>query len=497
MLHEDARERGTECLTEDLVLRFVSRQAPPAAVEAIEAHLADCDDCRGLVAELVRGDEGDEPTPATSAPGAGGNGARLPRAGDAVGRYRVSHTIGMGGMGVVFLATDPTLNRRVTLKLLRAERQAHRTAPRELLHEAQSMAKLAHPNVVSVYDAGTFDDQVFIAMEFVERATFRPWLADGPQPRRRALAVSLGAGRGLAAAHAEGIIHRDFKPSNVLVGKDGRAKVTDFGLARAVAMEGDEGADGEAAIDDPLLAGSPATLSPTRTGTVKGTPGYMAPEQFAGRRVDGRADQFSFCVALHEGLYGRRPFETERTTGREEALRPSAPPAFAIDDPIPEALRDCVLRGLAVEPSARHESMTDLLAALEAASARRARPTWRRARPWIAAGLVAATGVAAAAVTRARSLTSEAGGAVSASALATTDAPALVGAAASSAPLEDAHGSPSAATGRPTAAPLSIVSTSPRATPRRGTRRTEPSHPTPPKTRYDDAVMEPSFVRKK
>src|SRR5215470_6274154 len=194
------------------------------------------------------------------------------------GRYEVLRHAGAGGMGDVYAAYDPELERNVALKLLRPGTAGARAA--ELKREAQALARLAHANVVAVHDVGTSDGQVYVAMELVEGPTLRAWLAEKPRTAVEILAVFDAAGQGLSAAHGAGLVHRDFKPENVLLGADGRARVTDFGLAVAA------GAAGE-------LAGSVP---------------YMAPEQLQGEAVDARADQFAFAVALYEALYGERPF---------------------------------------------------------------------------------------------------------------------------------------------------------------------------------------------
>ena len=210
--------------------------------------------------------------------------------GTAVGRYIVTEWVGEGGMGTVYAAYDPELDRKVALKLRRQgpSPAEHVLARAALSREARAQAKLAHPNVAAVYDVGTFEDRIFIAMEFVEGMTLRRWLEETHPDRRRILGVFLDAGRGLEAAHAAGLVHRDFKPENVLVGIDGRARVTDFGLARWRASETAEAPRAEPA--DPVVGSARS-----------GTPAYMAPEQRRGQ-TDPRSDQYSFCVALYEAL---------------------------------------------------------------------------------------------------------------------------------------------------------------------------------------------------
>jgi serine/threonine protein kinase len=214
-------------------------------------------------------------------------------------------------MGEVYAAHDSQLDRKVALKLLRAD--PDEDDPEHLrirlLREAQAMARLSHPNVVAIYDVGTFKDHVFIAMEHVSGRTLRRWLAESPRPWREIVAHFIEAGRGLAAAHAAQVLHRDFKPENVLVGTDGRIRVLDFGLARANERDPDS-----TEIELASLTVSKAkqlALDVSHTGAMVGTPAYMAPEQLLGQAIDARADQFSFAVSLYEALYGERPFAGE------------------------------------------------------------------------------------------------------------------------------------------------------------------------------------------
>jgi len=249
-----------------------------------------------------------------------------------VSRYVILHLLGQGGMGVVYAGYDPELDRKVALKLLRPDRARGEAARLRLLGEAQAIARLSHPNVVAVFDAGSFGDQVFLAMELVPGRTLREWLDAGSRSWREVAALFLGAGRGLAAAHAAGLVHRDFKPENVLLGDDGRVRVVDFGLARPAGIE--------AAEDDP--------------GVIRGTPAYMAPEQLCGGPADARSDQYGFCVALWEALYGVRPGAAAGSAaGGQRASRR-----------VPPWLRQALERGLSTDPADRHSSMDALLAVL-------------------------------------------------------------------------------------------------------------------------------------
>jgi tetratricopeptide (TPR) repeat protein len=316
--------------------------------------------------------------------------------GTRVGRYVVLNPIGAGGMGRVFAAFDPELNRRVALKVAKATAGA---APHveqwraRFLREAHAMAKLSHPNVVAVHDVGTFGESVFLAMELVEGVTLRDWMARRPRPSWREVArLFAGAARGLAAAHAEGLVHRDFKPGNVLVGKDGRARVTDFGLVRAL-----ERADDEPSTAPPPGARPAVTaldLPITVADVVMGTVGYMAPEQYRGAPVDGRTDQFSLCVALYEALHGTRPYPGR--SAREIVERMEAgPPAPPRDSRIPAHLRRVLRRGLQPSPADRFPSLDPLIAELE-----RDPPATRR-RLAAGAGAVVISAAAAALATSA------------------------------------------------------------------------------------------------
>mgnify|MGYP002619637328 CR=1 FL=1 len=292
-------------------------------------------------------------------------------------------------MGVVHAAFDPELGRRVALKVMKVGPTGSATAGESqarLLREARALAGLTHPNVVTVYDVGRFGNRVYIAMELVEGETLKTWIQSGPHPWPRAVEVMVEAGRGLVAAHHQGIVHRDFKPANVLLGRDGRVRVADFGLARS----GYEDGSGEGLNPDawPGSGESYSSRLPalTEAGAVMGTPGYMAPEQAAGEALDARSDQFSFCVTFYEVLFGHRP---HAGTDRREWLRNvrlgklREPPR---DRRVPAAIRRAIARGLHPDPDQRWPTLELLLAQLE--RIRRPRLRW----PW----LVAALGVAGA-----------------------------------------------------------------------------------------------------
>jgi tetratricopeptide (TPR) repeat protein len=306
--------------------------------------------------------------------------------GATVGRYVVLDRLGVGGMGVVHAAYDPELDRKIALKLLHPERtgDGDGSARRRLLREAQAMAKLQHPNVAAVHDVGVHGDGVFLAMELIDGETARVWAARGAHGWREVVRVYLQAARGLAAAHSAGLVHRDFKPDNVMIDRQGRVRVMDFGLARAADDEPEAAASGSR-ISRPV---DPALSTPlTEAGAIMGTPAYMAPEQHVGLQSDARSDQFSFCVALFEALWGKRPFagETHAALALQVTQGRVREPARR---GVPGRLRRAVLRGLSVAPDDRWPDMGALLRELEGAS--------RRKGPWLAlAGAAVAASVAA------------------------------------------------------------------------------------------------------
>ena len=313
------------CLDENGVALYLAEDTRDDEREAVR--LDTCDQCRELVAGLVRTLVSAEPDEQTA--------RTLPR-GTNLARYVVLDPIGRGGMGVVYSAYDPELDRKVALKLLRPDLRtsATSTGRSQLLAEAQAMARLSHPNIITVFDVGTFQEEVFFAMEFIRGQTLRSVQASGELRPQRMLDLYLAAGTGLAAAHSAGIIHRDFKPENVLVGDDSRVCVTDFGLARA------------AHDVDTKMAGTPA---------------YMAPEQWRGAPADVRTDQYSYCVALHEALYGSRPTRTQPGPAAEA----DGPGRAAVR--VPPGVGRVISRGLQTEAEARWPSMGALVGALREA----------------------------------------------------------------------------------------------------------------------------------
>ncbi len=310
--------------------------------------------------------------------------AAAPEPGSLIGRYVVDARIGMGSMGAVYRAHDPKLGRDIALKLLRVDRRRGKgDAAARVLREAQAIARLNHPNVVVVNDVGQLGDQVFIAMEFVRGKTLSKWLSERRRDWREVVATLCQAGEGLAAAHAADLVHRDFKPDNVLVGDDGRARVLDFGLARPANRKGlDDTTPGNASLRE-----STEVLSSVAT-RVSGTPAYMAPEQFTLQPVGPRADQFSFCVALWEALYGRRPFEgnSYATIGAAVTLGRRRKPPEGND--VPQWLPAALDRGLAIDPNDRWTSMRELLDELRVEAPQRRSPAI-----WLAGGAAVCLGV--------------------------------------------------------------------------------------------------------
>jgi tetratricopeptide (TPR) repeat protein/predicted Ser/Thr protein kinase len=303
-----------------------------------------------------------------------------PGVGKTIGRYLVIGELGRGGMGLVLRAYDPRLQREVAVKILRPDRGGA-AAQAALVREAQSMAKLSHPNVVGVYDVEPDGATVVLAMEYVEGSTLTKWLAAAPRSWREIVTIAIEAGRGLQAAHDAGVLHRDFKPSNVLIMSDGRAKVTDFGLARIdEALRARISDDGTPPPRDAEAPGPNATAtiegnaSPETLGdTIKGTPAYMAIEQHAGAPLTPAADQFAFCVSLWQALVGSLPYAVRgRTMTMLANAKADGPPPWPKHVELPGPVVAAILRGLAPRPLDRWPSMAALLAELsEAVSGRR------------------------------------------------------------------------------------------------------------------------------
>ncbi len=303
----------------------------------------------------------------------------------AIGRYEVIDRLGAGGMGIVYSARDPDLDRTVAVKVLRSRLIPDSQGRSRLVREAQALAKLSHPNVVHVYEVGREGGQVFIAMEFVKGQTLLRWVREDAPPVAEVLAKFIAAGRGLLAAHTAGVIHRDFKPENVLVGEDGRVRVMDFGLARP-SVEGDTLTQMQAPQGELGYGITPESM--TKTGMVMGTPAYMDPQQLLGTTADARSDQYAFCVSLYESLVGQRPFKGSTVTELFAAMRDRKPESLAFPSgKVPRAVQSLLRRGLAYARDHRFPSFEELLSELEAAAAERPN-RWAR---WVlpVAGVVA------------------------------------------------------------------------------------------------------------
>jgi eukaryotic-like serine/threonine-protein kinase len=309
--------------------------------------------------------------------------------GTAIGRFIVLGLLGKGGMGEVYAAHDPELDRKVAIKVLRGGAESESPAGRmRLMREAQAIARVSHPNVVVVYDVGTLGKRVFIAMELVAGHTLRYWTLERARTWPELLEVFAAAGRGLAAAHERELVHRDFKPDNVMIAADGQVRVMDFGLVQlgGERVQADASAPREPASavgplhQEDLLATRPVgttraaapqpvngalSVELTRTGVAVGTPAYMSPEQFRNEPTDARTDQFSFCVALYEAIYGERPFAGGSLAELSEAVCGGRVREAPEETQVPSWIREVLLRGLRCDAALRWPSMNVLLAEME------------------------------------------------------------------------------------------------------------------------------------
>ncbi|MBL4636718.1 MAG: serine/threonine protein kinase [Kofleriaceae bacterium] len=289
--------------------------------------------------------------------------------GASLGRYVVLDVLGKGGMGVVYKAYDPELDRQIAVKLVRVRGHRKRAAQKRLLREAQALAQLSHPNVISVFDVGTIGHDVFISMELVDGVDVRQWLKDETRSRQEIMAVFLAAGKGLGAAHRAGLIHRDFKPDNIVLGNKGRPRIIDFGLARGT--ESYDDSDEDLSSSDSLTSSqvsrtggasrnhlnTPMTLA----GLVMGTPAYMSPEQHKGEDTDARSDQYSFCASLYSALYGVRPYTGDSHKELKENILAGQMAATPSTPKVPRWIRTILLQGLSLDPDERYDSMEELL----------------------------------------------------------------------------------------------------------------------------------------
>ncbi len=346
------------CIGDNTLVELVENSMSPSEAKHLDRHFAHCADCRRRWAALAASPSRMAQAPTTPA----GLGAHLDlKPGTKIGRFVISHEIGRGGMGVVFAARDPHLDRSAAIKLLHStggDEPATRAQER-LLAEARAMARLDHPNVIKVYEAGLFQQETYIAMEMIDGETLGHWARRWQRPWPSVLAIFRQAGSALAHAHASGLAHGDFKPENVLVDQADRVHVTDFGLSRWFEREG-----------------WPQPTSDLGE-FVGGTPRYMAPEQFGGQPANACSDQFGFCVALYECLYSRHPFARGSARSllelsEQQATAPLRADAHAAHG-VPPWLHAVLARGLHRDPACRYPSMDALLDAL---TPRRARAPW-------------------------------------------------------------------------------------------------------------------------
>ena len=389
-----------DCFDAEVLEQYAREELPDEEAGRVRAHLDGCAACSGrhrALLDAAGAGEASAGTPRLDARFASGAdtgpeaaGPLFPEGtlarGTSIGRFLALEKLGQGGMGEVYAAFDPQLNRRIAVKLMLSEDADGQAGRERMLREAQAMAQLSHPNVLPVYEAGEHEGRIFIAMELVEGQTLRRWLkADTHRPWRAALQPFLEAGEGLAAAHRAGLIHRDFKPDNVMLSKDGRVYVMDFGLARAGGelAEGDSGslsggaASGE--VSGGVLSGEHSlprvgTLAGTRTRLLNtrltlhkgavGTPGYMPPEQIRNEELDARADVFAFAASLYLGLYGQKPFTGGSAREVLDATLAGKLRAPSRDAKVPAWLHRVVLKGLSDNREARWASMDAMLAAL-------------------------------------------------------------------------------------------------------------------------------------
>jgi serine/threonine protein kinase len=380
-------------LGEDTLQAFVDGTLAFPARPTAERHLNQCTACRAIVADLASL-HGREDSSAQTLPGrlTDTNNEDTLERGQSIGRYVVSDLIGIGGMGVVYAASATDTQRRVALKLLRPDIEDPKetvNSQNRLLREALMMARLSHPNVVALHEVFLFEGQVVLAMELVSGTTLTRWLYESKPTWREVLQVFLAAGKGLAAAHASGLVHRDFKPANVLIGTDGRVRVSDFGIARTLRDPN----SALIALPGQARDRTGVRIPQTRihSKAVAGTPAYMSPEQFQGLMTDPRTDQFSFCAALFEALYGYRPFDGDTFDTLAEAVLGGTPRPTPSDSTVPSWLHEVIARGLRPTPEDRFSSMDELLVAMQAVE----RPRWRGRRPSLWAAMALGSAVVA------------------------------------------------------------------------------------------------------
>ena len=398
------------CPDENRFVALLQGELEGEELEAIEAHIEGCPGCMATLVELAKIFEFEAPPDLAEEASLGTVDPLLDGANAQDNdRYQIIDRIGEGGMGIVYRALDTRLERHVALKVLRPdlEDEARRAAnSARLEQEARLLAGLSHPNVLTVHDVGRWGDRVYLAAEFIQGMTLREWVINEEPSWQQILEIYIQAGQGLAAAHEAGLVHRDIKPDNILIGEDGRVRVTDFGLARDTSLErvlGPElGVDSQ--VGEDLLRSTPGRdpqhstgrpLPFTRTGEIFGTPAYMSPEQHQSLPADQASDQFSFCVALFEALHERRPFEGQ-SFAELNAAKAQGAIANGVLKEIPQALEALIERGLNPTPQLRHQSMralvNDLAAVLDASRRPKARVHPGRYFALVALVLVAVLG---------------------------------------------------------------------------------------------------------
>lgn len=407
----------SDCPSDAVMAEFAQGLLAADQRRVVETHLDSCESCRVLVGGLIAVQSGPESPHLPDSPDEG-SAETLDLIGDVsspelaealtdepgpagltLGRYVLRAELGRGGFGRIYAAYDPQLMRNVAIKLLH-HHALHEQAQRRLLREARAVARFTHPNVVVIHDVGTYapgdrpysidsidsidgarespTQAVFLVMELIEGPTLQTWLAEQTRPWPTVLEVFQQAAEGLAAAHVKGIVHRDFKPSNVMLDSNGVPRVLDFGLA---AVDQDS-VETKYPTREALAEAIAHSRTLSREGVIMGTPGYMAPEQLWGRPVTPAADQFAFCVSLYQAFYQQSPFAGDAVEDRAANMMAGAIQAPSADSTVPAPLLTVLQRGLAREPTERFPDMRALIDALSASAQRVTAPANVEARAY-------------------------------------------------------------------------------------------------------------------